>query len=267
MRRAPPRRRRAALALAALAALLGAAVPAWAATNGDGDLRASFRGGISPSKLPRQRAAPVAVRVAGDLSSASGESGRLPQLRQIRVAINRQGKLFDRGLPVCRARQIQPTRERNARRICGDAIVGGGSVVVEARLPDQAPFKVKAKLLAFNGPRQNGKKLILAQAYAENPPGAFVLTFRVERRKGTYGTVLTTTLPPETRQWAYLTHFDLKLHRTYRYKGKQRSYVSAACSAPSGFSSALFPFARATYSFANGQRLTVAQSDFCRVAG
>lgn len=255
--------------------LIAAVFAAWAlapgvapaASNRDGDLLTTFEGGISPAKLPRDRLAPVAVRVAGDVRSASGATDRIPQLRRIQVAINRQGRLFDRGLPVCRARQIQPARERSARRICRGAIVGDGSVEVQVRIPGQLPFQVNAKLLAFNGPRRGGEKLILAQAYADDPPGAFILTFRVKRRRGTFGTVLTTTLPRATREWAYLTHFDLRLHRTYRWRGQRRSYVSAACAAPAGFSTAVFPFARATYSFDSGQRLTVAQSDVCRVAG
>jgi len=259
--------RRAALIAAALAALCAAAVPVWAATNGEGDLVVSFDGGISPAKLPRKQLAPVAVRVGGDVRSASGAAEQLPQLRRITVAINRQGRLFDRGLPVCRARQIQPAREKNARRICRGALVGDGHVRVQVRIPGQPPFTVRAKLLAFNGPRRGGRKLILAQAYAKDPPGAFILTFTVRRRKGTFGTVLTTTLPKQTRKWAYLTHFDLRLRRVYGYRGKRRSYISASCAAPAGFESAVYPFARATYRFADGQRLTLSESGVCRVAG
>lgn len=259
--------RRAALIAAALAVALAAGTPGWAARNGAGDLVVSFDGGISPRKLPRERLAPVTVRVGGDVRSASGVAERLPQLRRITVAINRQGRLFDRGLPVCRAGQIRSRREAAARRICGGALVGDGSVRVQVRIPDQPPFSVRAKVLAFNGPRRDGRKLILAQAYAKDPPGAFILTFTVRRRGGTFGTVLATSLPRETRRWAYLTHFDLRLRRVYSHGGKRRSYLSAACAAPAGFDSAVYPFARATYRFDNGQRLTVAESGVCRVAG
>lgn len=258
---------RRAAAILALAGGLAAAASSWAASALDGDLLATFSGGISPAALPRDEPAPVTVRVAGNVRSASGHASRLPQLRRIRVAINRQGRLFDRGLPVCRARQIQPATPRNARRACGDAIIGDGHVTVQVRIPGQAPFKVRAAVLVFNGPRRDGHKLILAQAYARNPPGSFVLTFRLTRKAGTYGTVLSTTLPRATRRWAYLTHFDLRLRRIYRHRGERRSYASAACSAPAGFSSAVYPFARATYRFADGRRLTISESGVCRVAG
>ncbi len=249
-----------------LALLLCAGVAARAASNGDGDLIAQFDGGLSPAALPRRTPVPVAVRVEGNVRSASGNTAALPQLSRITVGINRQGRLFDRGLPVCHAKTIQPASEAGARAACGGAIVGSGHVTVQVRIPSQLPFLVHARLLAFNGPRQNGHKLILAQAYARKPPGAFILTFRVGRRGGTFGTVLSTTLPRATRKWAYLTHFDMTLHRTYVYRGVRRSYVSAACAAPAGFDSVLFPFAKATYAFDTGQQLSMSVARICHVS-
>jgi hypothetical protein len=246
--------------------LLCAGGSALAVKNGEGDLVVSFDGGIRPTDLPRKTPVPVAVRVGGDIESASGDTDHLPQLQVIEVAINRQGRLFDLGLPVCSVRAIQPATEANARRSCGDAIVGSGHVIVQARIPAQRPFLVRARVLAFNGPRRNGHKAIFVQAYARTPPGAFVLTFRVSRRKGVYGTVLTTTLSRGARNWAYLTHFDLTLRRIFDYHGRRRSFVSAACAAPRGFDSVLFPFAKATYRFDTGQELTLSETARCRVA-
>ena len=264
-RSAAARARWALLALAAAAALGLAGIPAHAELSKDGDLIASFTGGLAPSALPRHTRVPVAVRVAGDVRSASGEEASLPQLRTIKVAINRQGRLFDRGLPVCEVGRIQPATERAARRVCGGALVGSGHVTVQARLPTQRLFTVRAKLLAFNGPRRSGHKLILAQAYARNPPGAFVLIFVVKRGEGVFGTTMTTTLPRSAQAWAHLTHFDMTLRRTYTWRGKRRSYVSAACSAPDAFDSAVFPFARATYGFADGRQLSTTIARRCTV--
>ena len=247
--------------------LLCAGISAHAEVNQDGDLIVSFDGGLSPTKLPRRALAPVAVRVAGNVKSATGNEDSLPQLRKISVAINRQGHLFDHGLPVCQVSAIQPSTEAEARAVCGGALVGSGHVTVQARLPTQLPFTIRAKLLAFNGPRRNGHKLILAQAYGRNPPGSFVLTFRLNRQGGLFGTVLSTTLPKPAQNWAYITHFDMTLRRIYTYQGARHSFVSAACTAPAGFDTALFPFAKATYGFANGQSLTTSVARSCRVRG
>ncbi len=251
--------------LVTIAALVCLAVPARAELAQDGDLRVAFQGALAPSTLPRTIPAPVAVSVAGDIKVLAGAP--LPQLRTITVAINRAGHLYDKGLPTCKVKSIQPATEAEARSECRDAIVGSGHVTVEAHIPNQAYFSVKAKLLAFNGPRKNGHKLILAQVYSTAPPGAFVLTFTVKKAPGVFGTTMSTTLPRSAQGWAYLSHFDMTLKRTYTYNGHQRSYVSAACAAPKGFSSAPFPFARATYGFDNGQRLSTTVNKSCKVAG
>ncbi len=257
--------RAARLLIAVCALLLCVGIPAQAERNGVGNLIVTFNSDLHPTRLPRQTPAPVAVRVAGDVRLAEG-SDQLPQLRTITVAINRQGRLFDRGLPICEVKTIEPATEASARRVCGGAIVGSGHVVLQTHIPTQPPFEVRTKLLAFNGPRKNGHKLILAQAYARTPPGAFILTFRVSHHGGLFGTVMSTTLPPGAQKWAYLTHFDMTLHRVYSYRGQRRSYISAACLAPAGFDTALFPFARATYDFTDGQRFTTTVARSCTVA-
>lgn len=258
--------RGARLVIAAAALALCLSIPAQAELSQQGDLLVTFDGGLSPTRLPRSVPVPVAVSVAGDIKSASGNSTQVPQLRTISVAINRAGQLYDKGLPTCAVKTIQPATEAEAHRVCGGAIVGTGHVTVQARIPSQRPFAVKAQLLAFNGPRKHGNKLILAQVYAKDPPGAFVLSFKVKRRGGAFGTVMSTALPPSAQGWAYLTHFDMTLKRTYEFGGKRRSYVSAACSAPAGFPGAVFPFARASYGFDDGQRVTTTVVRSCHVS-
>lgn len=255
---------RAALLAAALA--LGVAAPAAAEWGQDQGVRGSLDARLNPSRLPRERPAPIAVRVAGTFRPAHGSLDQLPQLRRIKVGINREGRLFDRGLPVCRAAQIQPASEDAARKICGGAIVGSGHVDLQVRIPDQTPYSIRSHLLAFNGPRRDGHRLILAQAYFAAPPSSFVISFEVRHRAGVFGTVLSTKLPRAARRWAWLTHFDLMLHRSFDYRGERRSYVSAACPVPDGGSSAFFPFARALYSFAGGADVEVEASRSCSVA-
>jgi hypothetical protein len=258
----PRSARLAALTAAALACL---GVAAQAELTQKGDLIASFQGGISPKLLPRTEAAPVTVRVAGGIKTTHGL--RLPQLRTISVAINRAGELYDKGLPTCKVSAIQPATEAVAKQRCADSIVGTGHVTLVVRLPSQADYISRNNLLAFNGPHRGGKKLILAQIYSKNPPGAIILTFEVKKHKGLYGSVIETTLPKYAENWAYLTNFEMNLGRTWSAHGKQHSYVSASCAAPEGFTKALFPFAKATYSFTGGTSLTTKIVRSCQVRG
>jgi hypothetical protein len=244
-------------------ALLCLSAPAAAEVSQEGNLITTFRSELAPKRLPRESPAPISVQVEGSFRTA--DKAPLPQLRTISVAINGAGRLEDAGLPTCRPETVQPATQVAARRLCGDAIVGSGHVTVGVRLPNQEPFEVKGSLLAFNGPVEHGDKLILAQVYAKNPPGAFVLPFKVHEGSGLFGTVMTTSLPASARSWAYLSHFDMTLHRSYRYRGVTRSYVSAACAAPAGFPGAVFPFAKATYRFAGGRHMTTTVVRSCKV--
>ncbi len=254
-------------ALAALALLLGAlAGSAAAEKQQSGNLLVSFDGGISPKSLPRKGTAAVSVTVDSDFAARDG-SDPPPQLRQIAIGINKGGKIFDRGLPTCQVRRIQPSTIAAAKRICGGAIVGHGHVQVRVNLANQLPFTFKGPMLVFNAKRSGGKRRLLAQVYGTRPPSAFVLTFKIVRKGGTFGTVIRTTLPQAARKWAYVTHFEMKLRRTYTYRGRRRSFISAGCPAPPGFPGAVYPFARANFGFAGASQVTSTLIRDCKVRG
>ena len=248
----------------ALPAGLGAVSVAQAEKEIEGNLVVSFDGGIKPRTLPRTGTAPVSVTVDSDFAARDG-SDPPPQLRQIAIGINRGGRIYDRGLPTCQVRRIQPSTIAAAKRICGGAIVGNGHVRVRVELANQPPFTFKGPMLVFNAKRSGGKRRLLAQVYGIRPPSAFVLTFKIVRKRGTFGTVIRTTLPQAARKWAYVTHFDMKLRRVYSYRGKRRSFISAGCAAPAGFPGAVYPFARANFGFAGGQQVTTTLIRDCRV--
>lgn len=253
--------------LIALALLLAVTIggQAQGEVEQEGNVIVRFDGGISPRALPRTGLAPVAVNVDSSVRSSDGTDPP-PQLHRIAIAINRGGKLYDRGLPTCNVRSIQPTTIRAARRICGGAIVGSGNVHVRVLLENQPPFTFKGPMLVFNAKRSGGHRRLLAQVYGIRPaPSAFVLTFKITKRSGTFGNVIETTLPEASRKWAYVTHFDMTLRRTYEFRGEQRSFVSAGCAAPEGFPGAVYAFARAQYDFEDGRSLTTTLVRDCTV--
>jgi hypothetical protein len=252
-------------ALALLVALC-AAGEAQAETEQQGPLIVGFDGGIAPRALPRAELAPVAVSIEGDFKSSQGQDPP-PQLRTISIGINRAGEIFDKGLPTCRVRKIQPATIRAARRLCRSAIVGKGHVQVRVHLTNQRPFTFKGPMLVFNAERHSGDRRLLAQVYGLKPPSAFILNFKVVEAPGEYGTVIKTTLPAPARKWAYVTHFDMRLQRKYAYRGERRSFVNAGCAAPEGFPGAVYPFARARFGFAAGLDVTSTLVRDCVVRG
>jgi hypothetical protein len=224
----------------------------------------SFEGGITPKALPRTEMAPVAVKIDSSFKSTEGVDPP-PQLRTISIGINRAGKIFDQGLPTCRVRKIQPATIRAAKNLCNDAIVGNGHVQVRIHLANQPPFTFKGPMLVFHAKRSGGDRRLLAQVYGRKPPSAFILNFRIVKTAGEFGTVIKTTLPKSARKWAYVTHFDMKLQRTYTYGGQRHSYVSAKCAAPEGFPGAVYNFAQGNFGFAGGETVTSSLVRDCTV--
>jgi len=247
--------KRVAAIAAALLLTLAAATIARAEVEKQGDVIVVFDGGISPRALPRTGVAPVAVTIDSSFKSAEGADPP-PQLRTISIGINRRGRIFDRGLPTCRVRKIQPATIAAAKQICGGAIVGSGHVQVRIHLSNQPPFTFTGPMLVFHAKRTGGDRRLLAQVYGIKPPSAFVLTFRIVREPGEFGTVIKTSLPQSARDWAYVTQFDMKLRRIYTYKGQKHGYVNAGCAAPPGFPGAVYAFAQANFGFAEGEKVT-----------
>jgi hypothetical protein len=252
--------------LATTIALLGmSASPAHAELTARGDLFVKFSGGITPDALPRDARAPISVQVTGTVRTLSGEQP--PALRGISIAINRGGKLDARGLPICWRWEIEPSSTREALARCGPALVGGGSYDADVAFPEQSAFPSRGRVLAFNTVI-DGKRAILAHVYGARPiPITRIIVFHIHETGGTYGTVLTGSLPASINRWGYLRRISLRLHRNFTYKGQRRSYLSAACDAPVGFPGATFPFAHASMRFADGRTLSTILTRSCKVRG
>jgi hypothetical protein len=228
-----------------------------------GGVRVAFDGKIAPAKLPRDGMAPVAVSVGTKISATKGKP--LAQLTKIEIAINSHGKLDSTGLPKCEVTDIQPATTAKALEECRPSLIGEGSFSSEVSLSKQAAFPSKGKLYAFNG-TYKGKPAILAHVYGEEPvPTSFTLPFVISKGKGTFGTTLTATIPPSEDN--LITGIELTLKRSYSFKGKQRSYASAGCPAPKGFPGATFPFAKASYAFVGGKKLSSTLTRSCRARG
>jgi hypothetical protein len=226
-------------------------------------LRVSLSGQLTPKALPRSAEAPVAVSLGGQISTTDGSD--LPRLKTLQIEINRGGRLDDRGLPVCPLAQILTATSDRARSVCGGALVGSGRFEANIVLRGQAPYPTTGRLLIFNG-RKGGKPVLLGHIYSSQPfATSFVITFKIAKRPhGTYGTVLSASLPEALGNWGYVTGIEMKLSRRYSFQGKRRSFLSASCPAPKGFGSAPFPLIRASFGFDDGRNLTSTLNRSCK---
>ncbi len=89
-------------------------------------------------------------------------------------------------------------------RVCGPALVGDGHYDAYVAFPEQSAFPSHGRILAFNAIVE-GKRAILAQVYGADPvPITRIIVFRIRESPGTYGTVLTGSLPASLNRYGYL---------------------------------------------------------------
>src|ERR1044071_6866748 len=221
-------------------------------------IRVALTGEISPNRLPRKGLAPVAVKVQTKISSNQKKPA---QLQRIQIAINSHGHIDPTGLPICEVSDIQPSTTAKAMEACKGSLVGEGTFSATVALSKATTFPSEGKMFAFNG-TYKGKPAILAHVYGTEPvPTSFTLPFVIGRSKGTFGTTLTATIPPA--EGNYVSGISLTLNRSFTYKGKRRSYASAGCPAPKGLSKVSFTFAKASYGFVGGKKLSSTLTRSC----
>ena len=252
----------------AIAAVLLACLPAGVAAARQfvqqGTLRVAFEAKLLPHALPRERNAPVTVHLAGAIRTTDGSTP--PQLREISIAMNRAGVVSAKGLPSCQAPELQQTSTEAALRVCRKALVGRGHFAANVDFVGAPVFPARGTVLIFNSSTRNRPGLLL-HLYGSSPVrAAFVLPFRIARKSaGKFGTVFTTHIPRLASDKGYVTDIDLSIGRRYRYRGSERGFISASCAAPDGFPGAFYELAKATFTFAGGQKLTSRLPGDCKV--
>jgi len=190
-----------------------------------------------------------------------------PRLKGLTIDLSSRGELFNKGLPSCTVGELEPSSPQRAISLCGNALVGRGRLHAIVALPEQLPFLLRAKLLAFNGKPGRGQKTVLVLAYGSEPQISFVLPFVIHRSSFDLGTSLTTQIPKDAGASAHIGGFTIVIKRLYTYRAKQRSFISADCPVPRGFTAGITPFARAIYHFAGTQTVTTVIARGCRVGG
>jgi hypothetical protein len=249
-----------ALAALALAGGLAAGL-AQGERSQRGDLIVSLDGGLAPLKLPRERTAPVAVRLEGGLQTADGSL--LPRVTRIELGLPAQGVVDTRGLPTCSQRRLRNTKPPEALAACRPALIGRGRLRADVAVPNQAPFEIDAQLLAFNG-RVGGRRAVILHGFSSQPPTVVVLPFLLRPGSGRFGLALVADLPPALGPWPRLAHFEITLSRRYAYRGRTHSYISASCPIPGRFTAGFFSFAKASFTLIGGRTIGTGIARGCR---
>jgi len=256
--------RRLALPVSIVLAVVLAAGPAQGELSQSGNLRISFSGGFSPHTLPRDRPAPISVHVRGAIGTTDGSHP--PPVREVEVALNRNGRLTTVGLPSCPGARLQSTSSETALARCRPALVGRGNFGAEVEFPGVEPFPATGRALAFFGSRGSHPALLVHLYITAPVQATLVIALKISRREeGRFGTVLTARIPSLAGGLGSVTEIDLTIGRTYRFRGERHSFLSASCAAPAGFTGGIFPLARGSFFFADGRTIRTTLVRNCRV--
>lgn len=255
--------RRVGLWVAVLAVAMPVAELARAEVAQKDNVRLSFDVEFSPHALPRDRPAPVSARFSGSITAVEGTTP--PRVRRLSIGFDRRGVVSARGLPVCRSRQLQSTTTAEALARCRGAFLGRGHFAAFIDFPDRG-FPVRGAALAFNG-RRDGRPTVFIHVYVSTPVrAALVIPMTISHpSRGRFGTVLSTAVPRLAGGAGYLTGIGLDFNRRYRFEGRTRSFISASCPAPAGFTVDVFTLARGSFEFAGGGHANVVLERTCRV--
>lgn len=218
------------LAVCSLAVVMLAAgsVAAKAVSLDFGTLAVELEGTVSPEALSADHDQPISFQVGAGLEETAGRT--LPTLQRFVLDADRQGHLFTQGLPVCSAARLQDTDTAEALKACKPALVGRGTTSAELHFPSQRPYVVHAPLLMFYGGSPGGKVLLIMQVFAKQPvPTTFVVRGLVGHGSGPYGTHTVVDLPTIAGGNGSLKSFSVKIHRTWSFRGKRRSFLVAHC--------------------------------------
>jgi hypothetical protein len=226
-----------------------------------GNLIVTLDGKFAPLTLPRDRPAPVSVRLDAGLQTADGSV--LPQVTRVELGIPGQGVITTRGLPTCSPRRLRDATTEKALGACRSALIGRGRMLAQVKIPHQEPFLVRARLLAFNG-RVDGKRAVIVHGVSARPPTSVVLPFLFRLRPGRFGTVLVAHVPGNLGPWPRFARFQMDLSRRYRFRGQELSYIAASCPIPKRFTAGFFSFAKATFTLAGGRKVSTGIARGCR---
>jgi hypothetical protein len=223
----------AAVTLAAVLTVAGAAVAVQSPVlNGRDGNTQSIAVSITPQKLSKKVAEPVTLDVATATTTtnpAANNGAPIPAVEAI-VDFPKGTKIFSKGYPTCDPSVLQNTSTEIALEQCKRAKIGGGGGTADLVVGSKI-FPVTTTITAFNGVPAGGKPVILLHTYSQSPiQTTLVLVGTVTNlNKEGYGPRLDVSIPLIAGGQGAITSFHVKIFKTFSYKGKKRSYVSATC--------------------------------------
>jgi hypothetical protein len=195
-----------------------------------GNLILTFNGGVTPKALSKTKLEPITLNVQGKIATADGTHP--PALTEVVIDTDKNGTVDVKGVPTCKAGQLEARTTEDAEKICGPAILGTGTTDVELLFAESKPVSLHSKLLAFNGGEKGGVTTIYIHAFLSSPvTAAVVTTVKISKEhKGPYGTHSIAAIPKIANYAGSVKAFSLTFKKKlFAYKGQKHGYLLAKC--------------------------------------
>ncbi len=189
----------------------------------------TISGTFKPSKVPKNKAVGGALNIVTTTGTTGSGTGSIKPVTRAKVYFDKDFVFFTNGIKQCNPALIAGTTTAVAKQKCGKSQVGAGSGKVQIAGDPNPANTVSASIVAFNGKPKNGKPTILLHSRVDAIASTVVLTGILQNTSKPYGKLLDVVVPVLPAGSA-LTRFQVKVQKSFNYKGKQRKYVSAKCS-------------------------------------
>ncbi|HEX5526786.1 MAG TPA: hypothetical protein VFX44_06260 [Solirubrobacterales bacterium] len=253
--------RRTPFLIVAIAALASAAAAvAGPVVNGPDGNTQSIDSLITPKKLSKKKLTPATLQVTTLTTSTTDPNGvPIPAIHAV-IDFDKNAVLFTKGLPTCNPASVINQSTEAAERACGKAKIGSGHAL--AYLRSSKVYEVPQTVTAFNGTPKGGKPTVILHTYGTTPlQTSLVLVGTVSKfNKEGYGPRLDLEIPLIAGGTGALKEFEVKINKKWRYKGEQRSFISAKCPNSKKLK------ARGTFTYRDGQSLTAFSTQTCKQA-
>ena len=200
-------------------------------TGADGNTQ-SIAFSVKPQKLSKKTAEPVTLEVKTATTTtnpAANKGAPIPAVQAV-IDLPEGMRVFNKGFPTCDANLIQNTSTEAALEACKKAQIGSGSGTADLVVGTKI-FPVGTAITAFNGIPVGRKPVILLHTYSQSPVQTTLVLIGTVTNYGKqgYGPRLDVNIPLIAGGQGAITSFQVKIFKTYSYKGKVRSYISATC--------------------------------------
>jgi hypothetical protein len=246
------------MVVAAIAAIAASVAVAGAPVTGADGNSQSIDVKIGPKKLSKTTLTPATLEVTTKVSTSNPTGVPSPATR-VTVDFDKNAKLYTKGIPTCTAAQLQNTSTEVAEQACSKAKIGSGHA--SALLPVGTKiFPVEQVVTAYNGAPQGGRPTVLLHTYGTTPIQTTLILNGVvsNYNKEGYGPRLDVEVPLIAGGAGALLEFNVKIDKKYKYKGQQRSFISAKCPNNKKLK------ARGAFTFKDGETITAFSKQSCQ---